>query len=121
MGRKADGVAVRTGECDICLEHALARRCCGGVFCAHCYGEKAHCPQCGVPVGAIQGLPITPHFLITIVDAGLYVVYATRMRCPCLHHCYECSEMHSRLRMLIVFTDDPMSFHEQLKGPSQTS
>ena len=50
MGRKADGVAVRTGECDICLEHALARRCCGGVFCAHCYGEKAHCPQCGVPV-----------------------------------------------------------------------
>ena len=75
----------------------------------------------GLALGAIQGLPITPHFLITIVDAGLYVVYATRMRCPCLHHCYECSEMHSRLRMLIVFTDDPMSFHEQLKGPSQTS
>ena len=78
------------------------------------------CRAC-IPNGAIQGLPITPHFLITIVDAGLYVVYATRMRCPCLHHCYECSEMHSRLRMLIVFTDDPMSFHEQLKGPSQTS
>ena len=58
MGRKADGVAVRTGECDICLEHALARRCCGGVFCAHCYGEKAHCPQCGVPV--VNGEPDMP-------------------------------------------------------------
>ena len=70
----------------------------------------------GAMLGCSQGLPIAPHFVMTMVDEGMLITFDERVRCPCLRHCYECTAMHSRLRMLLVFTDDPIMFLGVLKG-----
>ena len=45
-------------ECELCLEHAVRRRCCDGVFCDHCYQDKGACPKCNVKLQ--NGAPAPP-------------------------------------------------------------
>ena len=57
-----------------------------------------------------------------LIDTGrLLSQYTARANCPCLHHCYECSAMHSRDRLLVVFTEDPQMFLQLLKGETNGS
>ena len=70
----------------------------------------------GVLVGFVQGLPVTPQIRLTKIDGGLYFTFLSRTHCPCFHHFHECSTMHSRRQIIVLFVEDIMTFIARLKG-----
>lgn len=67
-------------------------------------------------LGCLQGLPVTPTFKLTKLDGGLYLTFVHHVSCPCYAHCSECSDMHTRKRIMILFLEDIMTFVALLKG-----
>ena len=70
----------------------------------------------GMLVGFVQGLPVTPSVRLTKIDGGLYFTFLSRTHCPCFHHFHECSTMHSRRQIIVLFVEDIMTFIARLKG-----
>ena len=70
----------------------------------------------GILVGFVQGLPVTPSIRLTKIDGGLYFTFLSRTHCPCFHHFHECSTMHSRRQIIVLFVEDIMTFIARLKG-----
>ena len=86
------------------------------------YAAIAAFLTCGiytVIVSCMQSVAITPHFVLSQLATGVYIQYTHRAHCPCLHHCYECSAMHSRDKMLVVFPQDEQAFMNNLKGEGE--
>jgi len=77
------------------------------ITAAFCYGTIAGC---------VQSLPATPEFRLTRLDEGLYFTFVDRAKCPCFTHFTECSTMHSRRRVIVLFLEDMNAFVAKLKG-----
>ena len=70
----------------------------------------------GLFVGVVQGLPVTPAIRLTKVAGGHYVTYMRRTQCPCFHRFTECSTMHSRRQIVVLFVEDVTTFIGTLRG-----
>ena len=101
-------------ECRICLNPGVRRKCCGGCICDNCYNKKTHCPACGKSA-AKRGLA-SFSLRLTKIDGGHYFTFLSRTHCPCFHHFHECSTMHSRRQIIVLFVEDIMTFIARLKG-----
>ena len=74
----------------------------------------------GLFVGLVQGLPVSPAIKLTKIDGGLYFTYLRRTHCPCFHHFTECSSMHARRQIVVLFVEDVMTFIGKLKGEEES-
>ena len=71
----------------------------------------------GLILGMLQGLPASPQFLLTRwPDEGHFVQYEAIVHCPCIFYCSYCSDMHTRVRMLVLFLDNMQSYQSLLNG-----
>ena len=85
----------------------FAAAVCGGVI-AGIYGMF---------LAQMQGLPAAPQFFLTVwPNEGHFVQYERKFQCPCIFYFAECSEMHSRVNMLVLYLDNMQSYQGLLKG-----
>ena len=73
----------------------------------------------GLVLGMLQGLPASPQFVLTrFPDEGHFVQYEYVTHCPCIFYCSYCSDMNTRMRMLVLFLDNMQKYQAMLKGES---
>ncbi|KAG5187103.1 hypothetical protein JKP88DRAFT_260321 [Tribonema minus] len=70
----------------------------------------------GLLLAVVQGLPVTPRFLLTTIQSGLYLRVHRQAYCPCDARFEHCSAMHSRDEVVSIFVRDVSTFRELLEG-----
>jgi len=76
----------------------------------------------GFLAAMLRGLPTLPHLYFTALPGhlGHAVIYERRVRCPCVHTCSSCSDVHARQVMFLAFLEDDtnLEFVLMLRGES---
>jgi hypothetical protein len=78
----------------------------------------AACALYGLMLSVVQGLPVTPSFLLTTISKGVVLRLYKEADCPCVSHMKSCSSLHSRDELVSLFVKDSLTFAEMLKGDS---